>query len=165
MDFANCLFLFIEKAPTDGPSTYFPRSALATASRPLLEGTYEHERCNMQTITRLLFVLSVALIPPNGLAFGSVELPKLTSSPLTHLIIEGHVVAKGVLVWEERVSPINEIHLKREYLVLQESLSSDDRIVLEFEPLLISIDQFHIGEKIQAKLAADGSIVSANHVK
>lgn len=119
----------------------------------------------MKSTTRLLFVLIFALISLNGLAFGSVELPKLTSSPLAHLIIEGHVIAKGVLIWEERVSSINKIHLKREYLVLQESLSSDERIVLEFEPLLISIDQFHLGEKIQAKLAADGSIVSANHVQ
>jgi hypothetical protein len=27
-------------------------------------------------------------------------------------------VAKGVLVWEERLSPMNEVQLKREYLGL-----------------------------------------------
>jgi hypothetical protein len=117
------------------------------------------------TITFLLFVFSVIGVPPQYPAFGSLELPNLSSTPLSHHIIEGHIVAKGVLVWEERVSPINEIHLKREYLVLQESLSSDERIVLEFQPLLISIDQFHLGERIQAQIAADGSIVSAKHIR
>jgi hypothetical protein len=120
----------------------------------------------MKTIMSLLVVLYLTVMPLNDRVFATVDLPQLSSSfPLAHRIIEGHVVAKGVLVWEERVSFLNEIHVKREYLVLQESLFSDERIVLEFEPLFISIDQFHLGEKIQAELAGDGSIVSAEQVQ
>lgn len=120
----------------------------------------------MKSISRLIFLLGLVFFPPNGLASGSIELPQLASAPLTSYIIEGHIIAKGVLIWEERLSPANDIHVKREYLVLQNAQSQgDDRIVLEFQPLLISIDQFHLGEKIQAQLAADGSIVSAKHIK
>jgi hypothetical protein len=104
-------------------------------------------------------------IIPGGLVFGSLEPSDLTSPPLAYQAIEGHIVAKGVLVWEQRLSPVHELQLRREYLVLQNSHSLNDLIVLEFEPFFISIDQFHLGEKIQAQLASDGSIVSAKHVK
>jgi hypothetical protein len=120
----------------------------------------------MKTISSVVFLFSLLLIPPMDRALGALKLPQLHSAPLTSYIIEGEIVAKGVLLWEEKVSPLNEIHLKREYLVLQQSQSSnDERIVLEFQPLLISIDQFHLGERIQAQLAADGTIVSAKHVQ
>lgn len=121
----------------------------------------------MKRILPGLLVISLAMtIIPGGLVFGSLDPSELTSPPLTYQAIEGHIVAKGVLVWEERLSPMNEVQLKREYLVLENSQSSrDERIVLEFEPVLISIDQFHLGEKIQAQIGADGSIVSAKHIK
>lgn len=120
----------------------------------------------MRTITRyMFFVVSIALIPLNGPAFGSLELPTPTPPVLANQVIEGHIIAKGVLVWEERLSPVNDIQVTREYLVLENSQFVDERIVLEFEPLLISIDQFSLGEKIQAQVAADGSIVSAKHIQ
>lgn len=121
----------------------------------------------MGTIMRcLFFVVSLAFIPLNGPAFGSFELSTPTlSTVLADQVIEGHIIAKGVLVWEERLSPVNDIQVTREYLVLENSQSVDERIVLEFEPLLISIDQFSLGEKIRAHVAADGSIVSAKHIQ
>ena len=118
----------------------------------------------MKRILRSLFVISLAImIIPVGLVFGSPEPSELASSPLAHQSVEGYIVAKGILAWEEILSSVNEFHLRREYLVLQNSYSPNELIVLEFEPFFISIDQFHLGEKVQAQIASDGSIISARH--
>lgn len=120
----------------------------------------------MKTIIHnLLNVGLVVSILSGSLAFASIENRNSTIPPrLAHQTIEGHIVAKGAISWEERLPQINEFRLKRAYLVLQIVYSSKEFVVLEFEPWLISIEQFKLGEKIQAQLAADGTIISAKHV-
>jgi hypothetical protein len=103
-------------------------------------------------------------IIPIGSVYGSQERAPYVSAPMVSHTIEGHIVGKGRVVWEESLTPIQEYHLEREYLVLRMSESLKEFMVLEFEPLFISVDQFHLGEKIQAELAADGSLVSAKHI-
>jgi hypothetical protein len=106
----------------------------------------------------------ILFVFPLGSVYGSHTISTHTVAPLVSHTVEGHIVGKGSVVWEESLTPAQEYHIKREYLVLRTSHSLKELIVLEFEPLFISVDQFHLGEKIQAHLAEDGSLVSAKHV-
>lgn len=152
--------------------TFYPHSSRISRAPPANRPTpncsgspHKNRRCNMKTALHFLLAFSLALaLIPSAFAFGSQESSEFRSLPLASQTIEGRIVAKGALFWEEQLSPINEFHLKKEYLVLQNSYSLKELFVLEFEPFFISIDQFHLGEKIEARLAADGSIISAKHI-
>ena len=109
--------------------------------------------------TGLSVILLISLHNP---VYGSQGPPTFVA-PSSHTI-EGDIVGKGMVVWEESLTPLQEYRLTREYLVLRISSALQKFIVLEFEPLFISVDQFHLGEKIQAQVGEDGSLISARHV-